>query len=80
MTVFYFDQFDGSELIRDEEGQEFADLAALRGEATLIVRELVAIVIGRGDPIDNRELRIRTAGGLSVMTLPFKDTLGIDKA
>ena len=80
MTTYYFDQFDGSEVIRDEEGQDIASLAALRKEATLTVRELVAIVLGRGEAIDHRELRVRTSAGVAVMTLPFKDTLGIDPA
>ncbi len=80
MTTYYFDQFDGTEVIPDIEGQDFADLTALREEATLTVRELIEIVIGRGEAIDHRELRIRTAAGLSVMTVSFKDTLGLDSA
>lgn len=79
MTVLYFDQYNGSEIIRDNAGQEIADLTALRKEATLTVRELVAIVLDRGEAIDDRELRVRTAAGLTVMTVPFKDTLGIDR-
>ena len=78
MATYFFDQFDGSEVISDHEGQEIADIADLRAEATLAVRELVAIVVARGDAIDDRELRIRTSEGITVMTIRFKDTLGID--
>ena len=78
MTTYYFDHFDGSEVIRDNEGQEVSDIAALRIEATSAVRELVAIVLARGEAIDHRELRVRTAAGLVVMTIPFRDTLGIN--
>ena len=77
MTIYYFDQFDGSEIIRDDEGQEFADLAAVRLEATIAVRELVAIVVARGESISHRELRVRSAEGLTVLTVPFGSALGL---
>ena len=80
MALYYFDQFDGSEVISDDEGQEIADFAAVRAEALLVVRELVAIVIGRGEAVDHRELRVRTGAGLTLMTVPFRDALGIDDA
>ena len=78
MATYFFDQFDGSEVISDHEGQEIADIADLRAEATLAVRELIAIVVARGDAIDHRELRVRTSDGVTVMIIPFRDTLGID--
>lgn len=76
--IYHLDQFDGSEVIPDDEGQDFENLTALRKEALLAVRELVAIVVGRGELVDHRELRIRDCTGLVMMVLPFRDSLGID--
>jgi hypothetical protein len=80
MAMFYFDHFDGSGVIQDIEGQDIADLANVHTEAALTVRELIEIVVGRGEAIDHRELRVRNDAGQTVLTLPFRDFLGLDAA
>ena len=75
MPIFFFDSYDGEDMVRDNEGQELADITAVRREAFEDVRELVAAVVARGEVIESRELLVRDASGQTVLTLPFRDVL-----
>ena len=75
MSHYYFDIFDGRDLIRDEEGQDCATLAIARNEAEEATRELAATVISRHAAMDSRELRVRDSGGAVVLIIGFREVL-----
>ena len=75
MPSFFFDYFDGMEVIEDVEGKNFDSLEAAEVEADDTARELAAAVIIDHRGIDSREIRVREAGGLIVWAVRFKDVV-----
>lgn len=57
MKRYFFDVFDGRELVEDVEGQKISGASALLQEAEEIARELIAIITHRGDHLSGRELK-----------------------
>ncbi len=70
---YFFDVFDGRKVVTDVEGQEVLDAVVLLREATGVARELIVMVLGRGDHLDGRELRVRDTSGRVVLTLSLRD-------
>ena len=58
MPTYFFDTYDGYDVISDDEGRQLADLDSVRKEAAADARELVAILVVRGEAVDGRELRV----------------------
>jgi hypothetical protein len=75
VSQYFFDIFNGRELVRDEEGQECATLAVVRFEAEESARELAAQTISRHAAVDSRELRVRNGAGIVVVTVALRDVL-----
>ena len=75
MPFFYFDVFDGHEVVRDEEGQDCLSLRSAQEEAEESARELAGMTIARHAAIDAREIRVRDTAGAVVFTMRLKDVL-----
>lgn len=72
---YYFDTYDGRDVLRDEEGQDCDTIADAEREAEEAVRELVAAAVVRHVAMDSREMRVRDAGDTVVLVLRFRDVL-----
>lgn len=73
MQRYFFDVFDGRQLIKDVEGQAIPGAVILLRDAIKVARELVTSTLGRGEHLDGRQLRVRDAFGLNVLTLTLRD-------
>lgn len=62
-------------LIEDTEGIEFPSHNAAYLEANLSVRELVASMVLKGEPIDGEALEICGDDGVLIRVLPFRDAI-----
>ena len=65
-----------TETIRDEEGIELRGLEAVREEATESAREIMSEEVREGHEPDGRAFVVTDEQGETVLTLPFKLTLG----
>ena len=72
---YYFDTFDGQQVIRDDEGQDCASMAEVEHEADDSVRELVAAAVVGHVGIGSREMRVRDAADIVVCVVRFRDVL-----
>lgn len=77
MPRFYLSLRDG-EFLRDDEGQEFADLDAARDTALRGAREIMAEDIKRGILSLNDRVEITDENGERVATVTFRDAVHID--
>ena len=73
MPMYYFHIHSSDGTVVDDEGEEFADMAAVREEAVTAVRELVADGIRSGKGPNGREMRVADDAGKLVLSLPFRD-------
>jgi hypothetical protein len=77
MPLFFFHtQRPGSELVEDEEGQELKDLDAVRKEATVIARELLAEGVRAGFDLLKNVVVVTDSRGQRVWSVAFEDTIG----
>ena len=77
MPRFYLSLRDG-EFLRDDEGQEFADLDAARDTALRGAREIMAEDIKRGVLSLKDSVEITDESGHRVATVMFRDAIQID--
>lgn len=75
MARYFFNIRDHDKLIRDPEGQELADDAAIRPEALASARELLAEAILLGESMEHRVFEVTDADGRKVATIPFRKAL-----
>lgn len=75
MPRYFIHQIHRGDRITDEEGDDFADLDALRGEMTLAAREIMAGRLLRGEELDQSRFEVRDESGDLVLVFPFKDAI-----
>lgn len=75
MARYYFHIRDHDKLIRDPEGQDLVDEAAIRPEALASARELLAEAILLGESMEHRIFEVTDADGRQVATIPFRDAV-----
>src|SRR3954468_6581231 len=75
MPRFYLDVLNGSQVLEDPDGQEFADLDAAMSEAVATARDLVAHGILRNEDLSDRCVIIRDDAGETVARVPFRSAL-----
>jgi hypothetical protein len=66
MAHYYFDTFDGEELILDEEGLEFPDLAAVKVEAARGLADIAKDVIPGHERLE-LYIAVRDAQGRQIL-------------
>lgn len=77
MPRFHLNLFNDVESV-DEEGGEFADLAAAQTAATAGGRDVMAAHLRAGDPIDlAHRIEVTDGGGTIVAVLWFRDLVTI---
>ena len=72
MTCFFFDLFDGENLIEDNVGIDLADLSAAREQAQIIAFSRVGGEDNHSQAHDLRELRVREPAGQYVAKVAFR--------
>jgi len=75
MPRYFFHIKDEVETIRDEEGIEFHNLDAVRGEAIESARERMSGEVREGHGADGRTFVVTDEQGHTVLTFPFKDAI-----
>jgi hypothetical protein len=75
MPSFFLDVLNGSEVLEDPEGQDFADLDAAITEAVASARDLVAHAIMQNEDVSGRSFLIRAENEQTVATVPFRSAL-----
>jgi len=79
MPRYFFHIKDEVETIRDEEGIEFHNLDAVRGEAMESAREMMSGEVREGHGPDGRTFVITDEQGQTVLTFPFKMPLATER-
>jgi hypothetical protein len=70
---------DGDNLLPDDgEGQEFATLDAVRGEATENARQLLSIAVLNGTASLNQQIEVMDEHGKTVLTVPVGRAVGTE--
>jgi len=72
---YFFHIRDGARLIMDPDGEDFATLEAVRVEAVEAARELIAMNLRAGRPLDGRSFEIWDETGQIVDVLAFLDAI-----
>lgn len=72
---FFFNIRERDFLIEDTEGIEFPSLNAAYLEADLSVREMVASMVLKGEPIDGEALEICGDDGVVIREMRFRDAI-----
>ena len=76
MPRYYFHvSAPDSELLRDPEGQEFRDLAAVREEAIASAREIMAELMLVGQAPDGHTFQITDEKDKVLLVVPFKSAI-----
>ena len=75
MARFFFHVRDGSDLSRDEEGQDFPDIEAARREAVCSNREMLGERILHGGALNHRQIEIADETGQIVGVVRAADVL-----
>ena len=75
MPSFFLDVLNGSEVLEDPEGQDFANLDAAITEAVASARDLVAHAIMQNEDVSGRSFLIRAEKEQTVATVPFRSAL-----
>jgi hypothetical protein len=74
---FHLNIFNGQGASPDEEGQDFADLAAARAEAIRGIRSLLASELGEGRVDLGGRIEIADAAGGVLQTVAFAEAIEI---
>ena len=72
MACFFFDLFDGENVIQDDVGLDLADLSAAREQAQAIAFSRLAARGADTEPFDRRELLVRAPAGQYVAKVAFR--------
>jgi len=75
MPRYFFHVREGSDLNRDGEGQEFADVEAARREAINSVREILGEKLLHGGVLNHRSVEIADETGHVVDVISTRDVL-----
>jgi hypothetical protein len=75
MPRYYFHVREGSQLSRDMEGQELANVEAARHEAVAANREILGEKLLHGGALDHRTIEIADESGHVVDVVNVKDVL-----
>jgi hypothetical protein len=75
MARFYFHFLDGSRLIHDEEGAEFASADQAREEALSSARELLSYAVRSGEDVGADALVVIDDRGNEIALMPFSEAL-----
>jgi len=73
MPRFFFHISTRTNIIKDEEGAELADLSAARHEAIRDARGLMSTAVREGRDISHRHIEICDAAGTLLLKVPFSD-------
>jgi len=72
---FFLNILNGSTVLEDPDGQDFANLDGAIAEAAASARDLVAYGIMQNEDMSARSFLIRDGKDETVATVPFRDTL-----
>lgn len=75
MPRYFFHVREGSDLNRDGEGQDFADVEAARREAIASVREIMGEKLLHGGALNHRSIEIADETGHVVDVINTRDVL-----
>jgi hypothetical protein len=75
MPRYFFHVREGSDLNRDSEGQDFADVEAARREAINSVREILGEKLLHGGALNHRSIEIADETGHVVDVINSRDVL-----
>jgi hypothetical protein len=78
MPTYFFDLIKGSDLVEDDQGEDFVDIEAAKLEGLASARELLADAAKKGILATSPVYLIRNAAGDILATIPFKDALKPD--
>jgi hypothetical protein len=78
MSKFYFHIRNGDRLARDAEGIELGDIDAVREEATVAAREMIAELVRQGGRIEGHSIEVTDEKGGIVLTIPFRSAMNLD--
>ena len=72
MPKVYFHIRQGDKLIRDEEGQDFDDLADAKREAESSLHDMLAEDIKNERPVQHRSIELTDTGGKILVTVDLR--------
>ncbi len=79
MARYFFHLHECGTVIRDEEGHDLVGIDAVRREATLAARALMAAEVQEGRLCLGCCIEVRDARGEVVLTMPFRSALTISQ-
>jgi hypothetical protein len=71
MARYYFHTREGDDYEEDKEGIDLPSIDAVRKEAILAAREMVAELVLQGSVIDGKRFEVTDEGGNLVAEIPF---------
>jgi hypothetical protein len=77
MPRYRFNVRQGTDVIRDEEGEEFPDLESAKFEARISAREMLLECIESGCELDGREIEIVDESDKVIGRMKVRDVLKI---
>jgi hypothetical protein len=72
---FYLHQVHNGECIPEIEGEDFANIEAVRAEAILAAREIMADRMMKGDEPDHSRFEVKDEDGRIVLVFPFAEAI-----
>ena len=75
MPIYFFHIRGRDEFIRDLEGMELPDMAAVREEASEGARTIMADRVRKGSDPDHQAFQVEDDAGRTVLDYPFLDAL-----
>jgi hypothetical protein len=75
MPTYFFHVLDGDNFLEDEEGQDLADLEAVKGVAIMGAREQIGEAAQRGKDVIHRRFVVLDEAGETVFTLPYREAI-----
>lgn len=75
---YFFSIRDNEKFIEDREGAELPNLAAAIAECRLAIREMIANMVRKGEPIDGQVFEISDSMGNILATLPWRKEIKFD--
>jgi hypothetical protein len=80
MPLYFFHIKEGDEVLHDEEGSDYPDLQAARGEAIEGIRQIVGDAVMSGSPLGlDREMHVADDAGDTLLKLMFREVVDFNE-